>query len=69
MADEEHEDTVEEIVQQPAAAAPAALTTDELIDKWFSVEFAGTIFADTPDKCNQLRVKLENLKQILKIKE
>lgn len=69
MADEE--------LAAPAAKKPVAVsaapepqsTVDELIDKWFSVEFAGTIFADTPEKCNQLRVKLENLKQILKIKE
>ena len=59
---------VKKPVAVPAAPAPQS-TVDELIDKWFGIEFAGTVFADTPEKCNQLRVKLDNLKQILKIKE
>jgi hypothetical protein len=69
MADEELATPVaKKPVAAPAAPEPQS-TIDELIDKWFGVEFAGTVFADTPEKCNQLRVKIDNLKQILKIKE
>lgn len=65
---DDHEDD-----PSPAAAAapvaPAATPLDDLIDRWVNTDIAGTEFADTPDKWNLIRQKVENLKTILKIKE
>lgn len=53
----------------PAPAASAESPVDSVIDNWLSIEFPGTIFADTPEKWNDLRAKVGNLKNALKIKE
>lgn len=72
MTDDEHEDHVGAVAAEPVPAAeePSILDTIiERIEKWFAIEFPGTIFADTPEKHNDLRKKIDNLIQHLKIKE
>lgn len=53
-----------------AAPAPAPVASlDNLIDQWVSTEIVGSEFADTPERWNAIRAKVENLKNLLKIKE
>lgn len=71
MAEDEdlgHEDQ-EQVAPAPAASVSAEDRLDATVENWFSIELAGTIFADTPEKHNELRKKVENLKNALKIKE
>ena len=71
MAEDEdlgHEDQ-EQAAPTPSASVSAEDRLDAAVENWFSIELAGTIFADTPEKHNELRKKIENLKNALKIKE
>jgi len=67
------EEVWHESQEQPAPAHNASVLAedrlDAVVENWYSIELAGTSFADTPEKHNELRKKLENLKNALKIKE
>lgn len=62
VEDDDHEDAA------PAAAAPAPAekrSNAEIIDQWLSTEFPGTVFAETSERWNTLREKVENLKSLI----
>ena len=64
VEDDDHEDAA------PAAAAPAPPPAEkrsiaEIIDQWLSTEFPGTVFAETSERWNTLREKVENLKSLI----
>lgn len=66
---DDHEDDPSPAAAAAPVAPAATIPLDDLIDRWVNTDIAGTEFADTPDKWNLIRQKVENLKTILKIKE
>lgn len=71
MVDEEdHEEAAAAAVEQPVSAPEATVapadTLDSVFERWLGVEISGTVYADTPEKWNEIRQKIDNLKNLVK---